>query len=236
VSIDLLELAAADLGDLTAEVVFVGGATLVLWITDPGAPPLRPTKDVDAIVEVTTRSAYHDFEERLRARKFAEDQVDGVICRWRHRDSGLILDAMPADGSILGFDNRWQGAALPHAIECSLPSGAVIRAVSPPYLLATKLEAFRSRGRGDFFGSRDFGDLVVLVDGREELVDEVRNADSELRTYLADSVEELSTADRFADGVFAALLPDAASQARATSIVAPRLRAIVAARENAERE
>ena len=42
-SIELLEIAAETLGELLEEVVFVGGATVVLWITDPGAPPVRPT-------------------------------------------------------------------------------------------------------------------------------------------------------------------------------------------------
>ena len=32
-----------------------------------------------------TRSAFHDFEARLRDRGFAEDQEEGVICRWRHQ-------------------------------------------------------------------------------------------------------------------------------------------------------
>jgi len=51
-SIDLLERGAAALGELVDEVVFVGGATIALWITDPAAPPPRPTKDVD-VPEVT---------------------------------------------------------------------------------------------------------------------------------------------------------------------------------------
>ena len=37
-NVELLELAAAALSDLLAEVVFVGGATIELWITDTGAP------------------------------------------------------------------------------------------------------------------------------------------------------------------------------------------------------
>lgn len=49
------------------------------------------------------------FEARLRKRRFTEDQEDGVICRWRH-PGGLILDAMPSEPGILGFDNRWQGS------------------------------------------------------------------------------------------------------------------------------
>lgn len=54
-SVELLERAAAALGELSAEVVFVGGATVSLWITDPGAPPPRPTLDVDVVVEVSSR-------------------------------------------------------------------------------------------------------------------------------------------------------------------------------------
>lgn len=82
---------------------------------------------------------------------------------------------------ILGFENRWQAAAIPHAIQRELPSGRQIRAASPPYLLATKLEAFTSRGRGDFPGSRNFGDVIALIDGRAELVDEVLGAEADVR-------------------------------------------------------
>lgn len=161
-NIELLELAAECLGPLVGEVVFLGGATLELWITDPGAPPVRPTNDVDVVVEVTTRPAFHTFEDRLRSRCFSEDQEGGVICRWRHRDSGLILDVMPDDPRILGFQSRWQGASILHAVQHTLASGAKLRAVSPPYLLATKIEAFRSRGEDDFIASRDFSDIVTI--------------------------------------------------------------------------
>jgi hypothetical protein len=44
---------------------------------------------------------------------------------------GLILDAMPPDASILGFENRWEGA-FPRAATVALPSGQTIRAVPPP--------------------------------------------------------------------------------------------------------
>lgn len=54
-SIQLLELAAESLGELREDVVFVGAATVTLWITDPGAPPVRPTRDVDVVAEVTIR-------------------------------------------------------------------------------------------------------------------------------------------------------------------------------------
>lgn len=120
---ELLELAAVALDDLVGEVMFVGGATVELWVTRRGAIEIRPTEDVDVVVEVASRLAFHDFEARLRGHGFAEAQDSRVICRWRHRDSELILDAMPSRPDILGFENRWQAAALPHAVERELPSG-----------------------------------------------------------------------------------------------------------------
>jgi hypothetical protein len=225
-SIELLELGAAALGELAEEVVFVGGATVVLWITDPGAPAPRPTKDVDVIVEVSSRSDYYAFEERLRQAGFRDEGT--VICRWIDGDTGLILDAMPTDAALLGFENRWQRESFPHAVELTLPSEARIRAVPPAFLLATKLEAHQGRGGGDLLGSQDFADIVALVDGREELIEEVRMAPAELRRYVGEAVVSLFADDRLLDGVQGQLPPDAASQERAEAVVITRLREIVA--------
>jgi len=135
---------------------------------------------------------------------------------------------MPSEPGILGFAEGWQSAAIPHAVGRELPSGARIRAVSPPYLLADKLEAFKGRGNRDFLGSRDFSDIIAIVDGREEPIDEVAHAPDEVRDYIASELRDLLDDARFADGLFAALRPDAASQARADAIVRPRLRALAA--------
>lgn len=199
-SIELLERAARALEPVLSDVVFLGGASIVLWITDAGAPAPRPTKDVDVVVEATSRAAFHAFEDRLRSRGFTEDQDDGIICRWRHPHDDLILDAMPAGAAILGFENRWQGCSIPHAVDCSLPSGATVRAAPPAYLLATKVEAFNGRGREDFLGSRDFGDMIALIDGREELPGEVQDSSPELRAYLAGELERVRTHPRFREG------------------------------------
>jgi hypothetical protein len=222
---DLLERGAAALGDLVGEVAFVGGATIVLWITDPGAPAPRPTKDVDVVIEVTTPNAFHDFQTRLRRRVFPEDIDSGVVCRWRY-DEDLILDAMPAAGELLGFENPWQLAAMPHAARQTLSSGAEIRAITPPYLVATKLAAFAGRGRGDHLGSRDLEDIILLVDGREEVVAELSEADSAVREFVVTEVAVLLNQPRFIDAIFGFLRADMASQARAETVVLPRLRAI----------
>jgi hypothetical protein len=224
VNIELLELAQAALGELVDQVVFVGGATVGLWITDPAAPPVRATDDVDVVVEVTTRAGFYEFEAKLRGAGFREDQESGVICRWRHRENGLILDAMPARSDILGFENQWQAATIPHAVTYELPSGATIRAAPPTYLLAMKLEAFKGRGKGDFLGSRDFGDIVTLIDGRPELLEEVASAHVDVRAYIASEIRRLlSGGPRLMDGLAGAMRPDAASQERIDLVILPAL-------------
>jgi hypothetical protein len=92
---------------------------------------------------------------------------------------------MPAAARLMGFANRWQAEAVPHAVSRALPSGATIRAVSPPYLVATKLEAFSGRGAGEHLVSRDLEDVVALADGRAEIVEEVRLAPGAVRDFLA---------------------------------------------------
>jgi ASC-1-like (ASCH) protein len=72
-NIRMLELAAEHLGDLLGEVVFVGGATVELWITDEAAPEFRPTDDIDVVVEITTVRDYHRFEKRVREAGFEHD-------------------------------------------------------------------------------------------------------------------------------------------------------------------
>jgi hypothetical protein len=63
--------------------VFVGGCATGLLITDKAAPPIRITKDIDAIVQVMSRGDYYQFSDRLRAQGFSEDtSEDAPICRW----------------------------------------------------------------------------------------------------------------------------------------------------------
>jgi predicted nucleotidyltransferase len=135
---------------------------------------------------------------------------------------------MPTDASMLGFTNRWQAAAVPHALERVLPSGTRIAAVSPPCLVATKLEAFAGRGGDDYMGSRDFADIVSLFDGRAELAEEIADAPGELREYLAAELARHQRHPRFLDGIYGALTPDVASQDRAERVVVPRMAAVTA--------
>jgi hypothetical protein len=94
--------------------------------------------------------------------------------------------------------------------------------------VATKLEAFRGRGGDDFLGSRDLEDILLLVDGREELVAEVAAAPRDLRGFTAAQIADLLQRSAFTDALFGFLRADMASQARADTVVLPRLRELAA--------
>lgn len=189
--IELVEIVAAALQDLRGELVFVGGAITGLLLTDPAAPSTSSTKDVDVIVSVTTRTEYLDvLSHRMRALRFREDtDEDAPICRWRL--DGIKLDLMPTDPLILGFSNRWFPEAFRNAQPHELPSGITIKVVTGPHFLATKFEAFHSRGDGDYMASKDMEDSIAVLHGRQEIVGEIAGAAVEVREYLGERADEL---------------------------------------------
>ena len=174
-NIEILTQAVEMLGPLKDEMVFLGGCATGLLVTDPGAPPVRPTIDVDVITEATSLGDYYKLSAKLRERGFAEDKSEGApVCRWKQKS--IILDVMPTDPALLGFANKWYEPAMATAIATALPSGMSIRMVPAPYFLATKLEAFDGRGKGDYRSSPDMEDIVTVLDGRPEILDEIERA------------------------------------------------------------
>ena len=175
---------AEALGDLREQLVFVGGSVAGLLLTDPLAEGVRATLDVDAVVDAG-RAAFYRLEEAVAARGFVRDSSSDVICRWVHRESGVVFDLMPVDAEVLGFTNRWYPYAVQTAEPVELAEGVTIRLVTAVAFVATKLEAFVSRGRGDFVSSHDLEDVLNVVDGREQLVSELAAAPTPLREAVA---------------------------------------------------
>lgn len=227
-SIVQLEAAATALGDeLLGDVVFLGGATVALWLTDPAARSPRVTLDVDVVAEVTTLGEYERFQTRLRARGFREDAGSDVLCRWRGAD-GMILDAIPADARLAGIDDHWMPHVVRSSILHTLPTGTQIRAVPPPWLLVLKLAAFNDRGHHDVLASHDFEDIVVLVDGRAELPHEAARLPDDARAHVVTTLEHIQTLSDYPYGVEGAL-PDPDARDRAAAVTIPRFAEILAA-------
>jgi predicted nucleotidyltransferase len=212
-NLELLKGVARLLRPMLSDLVFVGGCTTALLITDTAAAEVRPTYDVDAIAEIASYSEYEKFSERLRQLGFAADQSEGApICRWAHGD--VRLDVMPIDEKILGFSNRWYRPAMETSQTVQLANDLTIRAVTAPLFLVTKLEAFKGRGKNDYFASHDLEDVIAVIDGRPSLWGEVQRAPHELKLYLAREIQQLIGSQEFIDALAGYLLPDAASQAR----------------------
>lgn len=213
-NIVMIEIVAKHLGvALLEEMVFVGGAVVGILITDPAQPAIRPTEDVDMIVQVLAHSDYYQLEKRLRERGFTQDLLaEAPICRWKIQ--GITVDVMPTLEEILGFSNRWYTYALETAQQITLPSGSTIKYISAPLFIATKLEAFAGRGNDDYLFSHDLGDLLAIVDGRETLVDECAQTKAELRAYLHDKLKVLLKTPAFIQALPGHLPGDAASQER----------------------
>ena len=126
---------------------------------------------------------------------------------------------MPTDPEILGFGNLWYEKALEYSLGFELPGHKSINLVTAPYFLITKLEAFRGRGNGDFMLSHDIEDLVAVLDGRPEVISEIKESGDDLATELSRQFKMLREEQRFLDAVSGHMPTDEASQARVTRII-----------------
>ncbi|MCK9363711.1 MAG: hypothetical protein M0P74_08965 [Syntrophales bacterium] len=204
---------AKRLGDLRDKVVFVGGCVTGMFITDPAMPEVRATQDVDVIVEVASRMEYYRLEEELRRKGFKQDMSENApVCRWL---VDLIkIDIMPTQEEILGFYNRWYLPAIKNADLIELENELTIKLVSPPYFLATKIDAFKGRGCGDYMASHDMEDIITILDGRPEIVSEIRSSSDDLKYFLSRTFTILLANEEFLDSISGHLSPDRASQTR----------------------
>jgi hypothetical protein len=221
-----LRLVAEALGDLREQVVFVGGAVAGLLVTDPMAEGVRATRDLDAVVEAA-RVQFRRIETRIAERGFTQDMTSDVICRWVHRESGVLFDLMPVDGDVLGFSNRWYPYAVASAGRVELVPGLSIRLVSAVAFIATKLEAFADRGAGDMLASHDLEDVLNIVDGREELPDQLLAAPVLLQQVLGAAFAYLLARPDFAN-----VLPGLIAEPERAGIVEQRLRRMSESTEN----
>lgn len=205
----MLALVARGLHDLKDRVVFVGGATVDMYVTNLAGDPLRTTDDVDCVIAITSRVAYSELEERLRSLGFAHplDDPKAPICRWKF--SEIWVDVMPMDAGVLGFSNRWYPEGIEHAERRTLPDGQEISIFRLPYFLASKIEAFLGRGRGDFYGSQDLEDIVAVIDGAEDVQEKVLAAPEAVKAYLREQFTELLRNELFEQSVTGHLGPKA---------------------------
>jgi hypothetical protein len=211
-----LRAVADRLDGLGLDYAFLGGAVVALLLDNPELWPVRPTDDVDVILEVATTHRYSDVEARLRGLGFQHDMREGAPkCRWVL--GSLTVDIMPTDGAHLGLNTAWFKEALETA-EVREFANNRFKIVSPVAFLATKHVAFIDRGRGDYRGSHDLEDFITVIDGRAKIVGEIKNASERIRDYVIEAVCQLIQEPSFNEAIPGHLEGDWASQQRLPSI------------------
>jgi hypothetical protein len=221
----MIQQVAERLGPLRPKVVFLGGSATGFHITDEAEPEIRATKDVDIIVEVASIVGYHKIEKTLRELGFFQNmQEDDPICRWYIDD--VMVDVMPTDENILGFSNRWYLPAIKNSVTIELGPNLEIQIVTAPYFIGTKLEAFFGRGRGDYLASHDMEDIINFINGRVEILEDIKNSEPDLKDFISKSLQGFLEDELFLEALPGHLLPDHASQSR-RSIILERIKRIV---------
>ncbi|MFL9583914.1 hypothetical protein [Stenotrophomonas sp. AB1(2024)] len=191
----MIEQVAKALGShLRSQVAFIGGSTTGLQLTDPLAlQNVRHTKDVDLIVPVMGRVDWQHLQEKLRSQGFHDNlHEEAPACALFLGD--LRVDFMPYDATILGFSNQWYERAMATARPVTVGE-TEIRLVTPEYFLATKLDAYNGRGKGDIWSSTDIEDIITLFQGRPEIVAEVLEAPQDVREFIQRELNALLEQD-----------------------------------------
>lgn len=171
---------AQALKELKTKMVFVGGAVVSLYADDPAADEIRPTSDIDMTINLMNFSNWTKMQERLAELGFYPDPFGHNICSYKYND--IPVDIMPAEDSVLGPSNQWYKIGFENLWKVKAKEEE-IQILSAPAYLATKFEAFNSRG-GDYRTSHDFEDIIYILDNRVTIVPEVEDAHIEIKEFL----------------------------------------------------
>jgi hypothetical protein len=201
--------------------VFTGGGIVQLLITDPAAPPASLTKDVDAVIEIAGYGDYTEMESALRVAGFVQNfQDQSAIVAWYWK--GRRVDILPHKPfPLISTTNQWFPWVLNDPVRFEFELGQFAWIASAPSFLATKFEAFFSRGGGDFLKSKDIEDILAVVDGRPELTGELAAAPREVSDFLRKCFSDFLSNPSFLDAV-GYLVPDR------ESLLVARLKAMCA--------
>ncbi len=221
-----MRIVARHLSPLEVPFTFVGGAVMCVLVDHPELTEFRPTKDVDVVVQVATYAEFSALEARLRGAGFEHDVSPGAsICRWVVE--GCRVDVMPMDSRVLGMNSKWFPEVLRLSIRTALGEGVSANVVSPAMFLATKLEAFNDRGKGDVYMSHDLEDIITVVDGRAEISADVVAAPAEVRAFIAGWLAKQLGETDFLEAI-PGHLPAMLGSRQRLPIVLERLKAIAA--------
>lgn len=182
------EIATA-LKEVKEHMVFVGGAVVSLYTDDPAADEIRPTKDVDLTLNIINLSHWEKLQDQLMKLNFSPDPFGESICSYKYKD--ISVDIMASDDGPLGPANRWYKVGFEN-LWIAKANMEEIKILSAPCFLATKFEAFNSRG-SDYRTSHDIEDVIYVIDNRTTIVEEIAICDHRIKSFLKSEIQKIKT-------------------------------------------
>lgn len=156
---------------------------------------LNLSNELGMVPSEISRLLQNMFEMNVQKLGFKRDTKDRINCRWR--SEAIVVDFMPGN-QIAGYiNNKWYQAAMEYAEKLQLSSGKTVKIISPIYLMATKLEAFHSRGKlkipeiFDGEANKDLEDIVHLIEGRDVLLNELNQAPLSVQAYVKSQLNKI---------------------------------------------
>jgi hypothetical protein len=190
---------ARALGPERERVIFVGGTVTALYPLEGGSD-VRPTKDVDCVIDVATTHEYYEFVARLKGRGFQPcTDEKAPLCRLVY--ASIRVDVSATVDTSIGPTNRWYRDAVANAATYAVAADVEALAITPIYFVATKLEAFRGRGGGDFQASHDVEDALTVLAGLRPLRAEVGTSNVAVAVALRRELADLAKRAAFIDAV-----------------------------------
>lgn len=193
INIGVVAEVAEALQDLKNDMVFVGGAVVSLYTDDPAADEIRPTADIDMTLNVVNLSNWDQIQEKLASLGFHPDPFGHAICSYKFKN--IPVDIMPAEDGPLGPANRWYKIGFQN-LWTAKAKDQEIKILSAPCYLATKFEAFNSRGK-DYRTSHDFEDIIYIIDNRTSIVEEIKQTMPEIKSYLQSQLLKLEQSTNY---------------------------------------
>jgi len=200
INISRIKEVKSALEPLKENFVFVGGATVSLYAKRM-AEEVRPTKDVDILVEIWSRWDFAELEAKVRQLGFVNDMTSKFLGRYILGD--IIVDLMPTSPEILGFANKWYEEGFKASVDFDIDETTKIKILPAEYFIATKIEAFKNRGGKDGRFSHDFEDLVFVLDNRDSIWSEIKAANQSLRSYLTEEFKTLLANPNIGEWIYA---------------------------------
>lgn len=199
INIEIIKKIASALGELNEKIIFVGGATISMYVNDPAADDVRPTKDIDLTVKVATYTELENIRVELNKKGFKQSSDLDVICRFKYED--ILVDVMATENIAWAPANRWFNKGFINAQKINIDN-VEIKIMPLTFFLASKFTAFEERGEKDPRTSHDFEDITYILDNRTDWDDILINEnDFEVKSYLIEKLLEIKNSSIFQEAI-----------------------------------